>query len=183
MADEQNDDINIDEGDESSQASSPRGGFLNPFIIRILTIVALFLAMFIMTVVVSLVVFRCSSSGPGRTTSAPMVDTDITRAPVEHLEYLMIEEPFRQRLIDGKMIQLELSIGYKPGNKKLQQELTQIVPEIRDIIIKHLSHMKAEELSHENALDELEEALIKQINRIINTGKIDRIFFQEYTLM
>lgn len=183
MSDEQ-DNINLDDAvDEGAQESVRKGKFLSPFIIRLLTIAAAVIFGIILMVIISMITVRCAASGSTQAGPVPYSDEGIKPARIEHLEYLQIEDPFRQRLIDGKMIQLKLSLGYKAGNKKIQQELTQIIPEIRDIIIKHLSHLKSEDFASDNALDELEEAFIKQVNRIINNGKVERIFFQEYTLM
>jgi len=63
--------------------------------------------------------------------------------------------------------------------------LSQIKPEIRDIIIKHLSRLKSDYFVDKEgaSLDKLEEDILKQVNRIVNDGKIDRMLFQEYTLM
>ena len=77
----------------------------------------------------------------------------------------------------------KIALGYKPRDKKLSIELSQKQSELRDIIIKHLSRLRSEYFLSETALDNLQEDLLKQINRIINVGKVERIYFQEYTLM
>lgn len=171
----------VDEEDQESFEQPKKKGFsLSPFIVKLLSLVAAVIGVIIVSVLTVLIMTRCAIPSGGA--SAP--DSDIPkRIKKLHLEYLKIEEPFRQQLIDGRMIQLKLSLGYKAKDKKVQQELTQVIPEIRDIIIKHLSRIKSEYFQDEHALDRLEEDLLKQINRILNEGKVEKIFFQEYTLM
>jgi flagellar basal body-associated protein FliL len=179
MSDER-DDMNMPEDGEGGQTTAKKGGFLSPFIIKIISIAAAAIGVIILSTVVTLIVSSLSKSSSG--TSAPDVD-DIKRTEVEHLEYLAFDSAFRQQLIDGRMIQLKISLGYKPKDKALQTELSQIIPEMRDIVIKQLSRLKSDYFNDENALDRLEEDLLKQINRIVNSGKVERIYFQEYTLM
>ncbi|HOV12682.1 MAG TPA: flagellar basal body-associated FliL family protein [Spirochaetota bacterium] len=183
MADDKEDDIV--EGEEGSdlgaQTQAKKGGFLSPFLVKILGIAAMVIAMIIVATIVSIIVINIAKPSSGGS-SLPDVE-DIKRTSVTHLEYLKFEDAFRQQLVDGRMIQLKIALGYKPKDKPLQTELSQIIPELRDIIIKQLSRLRSEYFADENALDRLEEDLLKQINRIVNTGKVERIYFQEYTLM
>ena len=170
----------IEEGDESSQPQIKKGGFLSPFIIRVLYIVASVIGIIIVCVLVFIVMSRCVV--PTGASTIPDGDT-IVRVNKAHLEYMKIDDPFRQQLLDGRMIQLKVSLGFKSGDKKIQTELTQVIPVIRDVIIKHLSRLKSDYFADENALDRLEEDLLKQINRILNEGKVERVYYLEYTLM
>ncbi len=183
MADDKDDDIvdGEDGGDLGAQSPAKKGGLLSPFIVKILGIAALFISIVIIATIVSIIVINVAKPSSGGA-NLPNVD-DIKRSAVTHLEYLKFEDAFRQQLIDGRMIQLKIALGYKPKDKTLQTELTQIIPEIRDIIIKQLSRLRSDYFADENALDRLEEDLLKQVNRIVNTGKVERIYFQEYTLM
>ena len=187
MADEQNFDDDIDIEDSVSETSKKKGSFLSPFLVRILMIVALVVAMIIIAVVVSAIVFKVVGSRSPQVRPDSWMDDQIVKTKTIHYEYLELEDPFRQQLMDGKMIQLKITLAYKAKDKALQQELSQIKPEIRDIIIKHLSHLKSEDFvdakSGGSALEKLEMDFLKQINRILNTGRVERILFQEYTLM
>ena len=148
-------------------------------------IIALLIAMSLISIIAVIIGLNVSKSSDVKTIPREW-EMDVTRPKTEHLEYIALEDPFRQQLLDGKMIQLKITLGYRAGDKKLQQEISQIKPEIRDIIIKHLSHLKSDYFVDEtsgSALEKLEEDFLKQINRILNTGKVDRILFQEYTLM
>ncbi|MCU0822489.1 MAG: flagellar basal body-associated FliL family protein [Spirochaetes bacterium] len=185
MSDEP-DNIELDESEEGAapEASGGKKGgkFLSPFIIKMLTFAIGGILVTIWIVILFMVLIRCTSSPQPTSSNVPQTQ-QITRQAVEHLEYHNIEDAFRQRLIDDSMVQIKISLGFKEGNKKIGQELSSANAEIRDVIIKQLSHMKGEDFKKPNALDELEEALVKQINRLLNTGKIERVFFQEYTLM
>lgn len=182
MADEQE---NIDAGvDDDVAVQSPSGGkkgFINPFIIKVLTGVLVFIVLVVMMFIVSIIVMQTGRQSTGGA-SRPVVE-DVREQKKEHLEYFELEDPFRQQLRDGTMIQLQLAIGFTAGDKKIQAELTQNQPEVRDIIIKSLSRLKSDYFQNENPLDKLEEDLIKQINKILNSGRVQRIFFLEYTLM
>lgn len=180
MADDKKNINTIDNEESEGIAQPQKKAFLSPFIIKILTLVAGGIGVIIISVLTFIIMARCVVPSGGA--SAPDTDTPKREKRI-HLEYLKIEEPFRQQLIDGRMIQLKLSLGYKAKDKKVQQELTQVIPEIRDIIIKHLSRLKSDYFQDEHALDRLEEDLLKQINRILNEGKAEKIFFLEYTLM
>ncbi len=180
MADTENAEYEENEGAEEQQ-SSKKGFSVSPFLIKILGIIAAAVGVIVICVIVVIVMLKVMVP-TGGSTNVPQGDT-ITRVKREHHEYLKIDEAFRQQLIDGKMIQVKISLGYKAGDKKTQQELSQIIPEIRDIVIKHLGRLKGEYFNDENALDKLEEDLLKQINRVLNSGKVEKIYFQEYTLM
>ncbi|HOJ63114.1 MAG TPA: flagellar basal body-associated FliL family protein [Spirochaetota bacterium] len=182
MADNKKNINTIEEEEEQEGAAQPqkKGAFLSPFLVKILSLVAAGIGVIIISVLTVLIMTRCAIPSGGATSP----DTDVPKREKRiHLEYLKIDDPFRQQLIDGRMIQLKLSLGYKAKDKKVQQELTQVIPEIRDIIIKHLSRLKSDYFQDEHALDRLEEDLLKQINRILNEGKVEKIFFLEYTLM
>jgi len=183
MADEEKKDINVDEEDGESTAAAPqkKGGFLSPFLVRILTIAASVIGMVIIATVVAIVVVgagKQSSGGAG----APEVE-GVKRHEVEHFEHLKIESAFRQQLSDGKMIQLKIALGFKGKDKRLIAELGEITPEIRDIVIRQLTKLNSEYFAEETGLEKLEEDLLKQINRVVNNGKIEKIYFEEYTLM
>jgi flagellar basal body-associated protein FliL len=177
------DNINVDdeEGESASATPQKKGGLLSPFLIKILSIVALVIGMFVVSFVVAIIVFRAgkpTSGGAG----APEVE-NIKRAEVEHYEHMKIEDSFRQQLSDGKMIQLKIALGFKGKDKRLVAELGSITPEIRDIVIRQLTKLNSEYFAEDNALEKLEEDLLKQINRIVNNGKIEKIYFEEFTLM
>lgn len=183
MSDEKND-LDMEQGDEGvSSSSGKKGNFLNPFIIKMLSGVAVVIGIVILVVIVSLLTIRCSGGGTGGAGRPDDGVVDIRRQRVIHPETLSLDKPFRQQLRDGTMIQLNISLGFRPNNKKLQMELTQNIPQVRDIIIKTLARLDSDYFKDPDALGKLQEDLIKQLNRMLNDGEIERIFFEEYTLM
>ena len=176
MADSEN--FDKEEGEEL-QEPQKKGFSVSPFLIKILGIVAAVIGIIIICVIVVIVMSHFMQPAGGSVAQGEQ----ITKVKREHYEYLNIDDPFRQQLMDGKMVQLKISLGYKSGDKKTQNELSQIIPEVRDIVIKHLGRLRGEYFTDENALDRLEEDLLKQINRVLNNGKVEKIFFQEYTLI
>lgn len=189
MADEQQAQPSIEEQgldiEEAGEAPRKKGPILSPFIIRILLIIALVISIIFISIIVYTVFRGIEKSYGPQIRRDIWGEEDIVRPPTEHLDYLDLDEPFRQRLLDGKMLQLKIILGYKAADKKLQAEISKIKPEIRDIIIRQLSHLKSDYFVDESgsSLEKLEEDFLKQINRIINSGKIDRIYFQEFTLI
>ncbi|MBO5288221.1 MAG: flagellar basal body-associated FliL family protein [Spirochaetales bacterium] len=182
MSDEKDDNLNnMDDTDGGGMESKKRG--LNPFIIKILSGVAGIVLLITLVVVVCLLVVKCSTTGTGGTGTPDNGLTDIRKPHVEHPAILAMDTPFRQQLRDGKMIQVDIALAYAEKNKKLQTELTQNKAQIRDIVIKTLSKLEANYFSDVDPLSKLEDDLIKQINRMLNEGEIEGIFFQEYTLM
>ena len=184
MSDEQNiaeDELDLD---DSSEVTRKKGSFLSPLIVRILLIASLLIVVVVLTIVVVMVMFSVMQP-TGAKARPDDWGEGITRPPAMHLDYLVLEDPFRQQLLDGRMIQLKITLGYKTKDKKLQQEISQIKPEIRDIVIKHLSRLNSSYFTDKTgtSLEKLEEDFLKQINRILNNGKVERILFQEYTLM
>lgn len=182
MSDDRNDDLNIDDSDDGVK-SSKKKSFLNPFLIKILSGVAGIIAILVLMFIVALVTVKCSSAGTGGTGRPDSGLSDIRKPKVEHPMTFDLEKPFRQQLRDGKMIQMNIALAFQARNKKLQMELTQNIPQIRDIIIKTLSRLDSNYFKDGDALGKLQEDLIKQINRMLNEGEIDAIYFQEYTLM
>ncbi len=176
------DDLNMDDGDEVVKTGKKRGG-LNPFIIKVLSGAAGIVMLTVLMVVVSLVTVKCSSTGASGTSRPDVGITDIRKPKIEHPMTFNLEDPFRQQLHDGKMIQMSITLAFQAKNKKLQMELTQNIPQLRDIIIKTLSKLDSDYFKDTDPLGKFEEDLIKQINRILNEGEIDAIYFQEYTLM
>jgi len=174
----------LDLEDSAAAAPQKKGPLLSPLIIRILLFFALVILIILISIVV-VIVFGKVASPQGAKGYPDEWSEDIKRPKAVHLEYLSLEDPFRQQLLDGKMIQLKIDIGYKALDKNLQQELSAIKPEIRDIVIKHLSGLRSDYFTDTTgtSLEKLEEDLLKQINRILNNGKVERILFQEYTLM
>lgn len=183
MSDDRADSIDMEQSDDIVSSSSKKGSFLNPLLIKVLGAVATVVFLVILMVVISMLVVKCSGAATGGASSPDGGVVDIRRQKVEHPETLPLEKPFRQQLKDGKMIQLSIHLAFKPGNKKLQMELTQNIPQIRDIIIKTLSRIDSDYFKDGDALDKLQEDLLKQVNRMLNDGEVERIFFQEYTLM
>ena len=167
MSDEKSDNLDMEQSDDGGVSSgSKKGSFLNPFIIKVLSGVAAIIGIVVLVVIVSLLTIRCSSGGTGGAGRPDDGIVDIRRQKVTHPETLPLDKPFRQQLKDGKMIQL-----------------TQNIPQIRDIIIKTLSRLDSDYFKDEDSLDKLQEDLLKQLNRMLNDGEVERIFFKEYTLM
>lgn len=169
--------------EESTEVPQKKGPFLSPLIVRILLIISALIVVALIAIIVFIVGSKIAT--PVGITRLDEWGEEISRPKTMHLEYIVLEDPFRQQLLDGKMIQLKINLGYKAQDKKLQQEITAVIPEIRDIIIKQLSRMRSDEFTDASgtSLEKLEDSFLKQINRILNNGKVERIFFQEFTLM
>lgn len=98
--------------------------------------------------------------------------------------YMECGEPMVINLADegGKRyIKVKVNIGYDEKNKKLEEELTIKQTVIRDAIIFHFTNLKSEDVKNQDEV-EMKEELMISINNTLEEGKIEGIYFDEYTV-
>jgi flagellar protein FliL len=61
-------------------------------------------------------------------------------------------------------------------------EMTQRLPQLRDIILMHLSSKNLDEIRSVEGKIELKNALIKRINQVLKQGKIRNIYFTQFVI-
>ena len=61
-------------------------------------------------------------------------------------------------------------------------ELTNRLPQLRDIVLLHLSSKSLEEIQNVDGKIELKNALIKRINQVLKQGKIRNLYFTQFVI-
>lgn len=102
--------------------------------------------------------------------------------PLEDEKTFSLEE-FKLNLADengSTYIQTTIYVGYKK-NSKLEAELEEKKPIMRDTINKVMRGKKSSDLSVKGT-EELKELLIKSINPLLEKGKIDNIYYDKFIM-
>lgn len=103
--------------------------------------------------------------------------------PPPPLEVYNFADDFRVNTADKEeshFIKLKLSLGFEQGNKALSAELSQRVPQIRNIVNLILAGKTKEQLSTIEGQLELREEIKASINHILSEGKIEEVYFNEF---
>ncbi|MBZ4663090.1 MAG: fliL [Caloramator sp.] len=79
---------------------------------------------------------------------------------------------------DKTYIRIAISLAYDKKNKKLDKELPNKVPAIRDVIIEILRKKKTADFNSNN-IDNIKKELIKAINNNLTNGEIINIYIQD----
>ena len=75
-------------------------------------------------------------------------------------------------------IVLELDSGEKTG-----EEVSKRIPQIRDLIINVLASKTKEKIIEKEGKDQVRSEIINNINRLMTTGKIRNIYFQDFIIL
>lgn len=169
---------------EAQSVEQKREGLFGPLLIRILQIALAIIGVIfisVATVIISTRVLIPEKRGIDRTPTTQL--EEIVKEPP--LDYFHLDNTFRQRLLDREQhfVSIKISLGFRKGEKQILTELSDRETEIRDIVIRHLSKLDFSYFNDTNALDNLRNDLIKQINNRLINGKILNIYFSDYTLM
>lgn len=77
---------------------------------------------------------------------------------------------------------LAISIAFEAKSTSVENELDDKKVVVKDAVLALLSEHTAEELSDPGQRDELKDELLKETNRILNSGTVDRLYFTEFVL-
>lgn len=83
---------------------------------------------------------------------------------------------------EAHFVRLRVNLAYDGKNKKLAQELSQRVEQLRDIIIRVLNSKEKQDIDEPIEKEELKEELKKQINNILSSGEIEDIYYDEFVI-
>lgn len=86
-----------------------------------------------------------------------------------------LNEPGGKRYLKSK-IELEFVDG------AVKQELDSRLPQLRDVILMHLSSKTLDEIQSVDGKIELKNALIKRINQVLKQGKIRNLYFTQFVI-
>ncbi|MGC8765831.1 MAG: flagellar basal body-associated FliL family protein [Brevinematia bacterium] len=83
---------------------------------------------------------------------------------------------------EAHFVRLRVNLAYDGKNKKLAQELSQRIEQIRDIIIRVLNSKEKQDIDEPIEKEELKEEIKKQINNILSSGEIEDIYYDEFVI-
>lgn len=102
------------------------------------------------------------------------------QSDVSTKEYLFTTGEITANLSDPQnrsYIKINIYLGY--NYQKLQTELTDKTPQIRDAMLDILRSKKASDLNSQKSIDKMKDELISRINSILTTGKITSVYFSD----
>lgn len=79
-------------------------------------------------------------------------------------------------------VRMKMSIGYERNNLLLQTELSEKRMQIFDLIMLTLNGKKKNDLDTAQKKQDLKDELIKKINALLTNGKIDDIYYKEFSV-
>jgi flagellar FliL protein len=77
---------------------------------------------------------------------------------------------------------LKVKVNLELEDEALQEEVTQKIPVIRDIVIRIASSKNLEEISTENGKNKFKDQIVSEINRNLQDGKINNVFFTDFVI-
>jgi len=164
--------------DERSEGEARGGGFLPNLVIRVLKWTAIGVVIVIVSAATAFFAYRLISRGTV-TRDLGAVSPDYEGRPEALATFTEVEQIRGQTADETQRIfSLRINIGYEENNLKVQTELVKRRWEIQDLVLRFISQKSATELSPGN-YSALQEELKQQINRVMTSGRIQRVFFRE----
>lgn len=182
------DDFNFgdDEGGgegEGGQAESSGGGglkrFLSGTILKVLMYVAAGIAVFIIALFAGKM-----GGGSAAKDDAYAQDQKALEQKAPPLATFELKE-FKSNTADvdtTHSIRMKLSLGYEKNNLLLQTELSERRKQIFDLIMLTLNKKRKEDLDSAQKKQDLKDELIKLINGLLQNGKIDDVYYEEFSV-
>lgn len=112
-----------------------------------------------------------SDQQTSKVTTEPDVGQTFTMDPF----VVNLNEPGGKRYLKSK-IELEYV------DDKVRQELELRLPQLRDVILMHLSSMAFDDIQGADGKIELKNALITRINQVLKQGKIRNLYFTQFVI-
>lgn len=83
---------------------------------------------------------------------------------------------------DGGERYLKVNITLEASDKKVQEEITTRVPQIRDRLISILSSKTKEKIDQKEGKELIRREIIRSINSILSSGKIKNVYYQDFVI-
>lgn len=173
----------LDEDESTSPVDEPesgkRVGFLPAIVLKVLKWVAIVVAILILVIVVVVITVRALVGETTAYTGVVPMSEDVQPVP-ETLAFFTNLGQIRGQTNDAQPASFvaDVALGYEMGNNTLAAEITTRSTRIYNIVLVYLSKKTANELHPKNA-EKLQEELLREINRIMSTGKIKAVLFKE----
>jgi flagellar FliL protein len=119
---------------------------------------------------------RTGSDGiPGKKTTETSAELGVGRMFQLQPFVVNLSDPGGKRYLKS-LIELEFT------EDSVQKELNARLPQLRDLILLHLSSKTIEEVQSVDGKIELKNSLITRINQVLRTGKITNIYFTQFVI-
>ncbi len=183
MSDEQQD-LNLEDvGAGAEDAAGPRrGGVFSGLLLTVLKWAAIGVGVIIL--VVTTVVITMNIRDQGRSSQGLAAVSPDYQDKAEPLSYTDTIEQIRGQTADETpaIFLLKISLGYDLNDKTIGTEIGQRNREIQDLLLKLVSTKTVAELSPQR-YDALQTEMMNQINRILQSGKVKRVTFREFSVV
>jgi flagellar FliL protein len=174
----------LDEEESSGgQAEEPEGGkrvgFLPAIVLKVLKWVAIVVAILILVIVVVVITVKALVGESSAYTGAVPMSENVQPVP-ETLAFYSNLGQIRGQTNDsppGSFV-ADIALGYELGNNTLATEISTRSTRIHNIILIYLSKKTMSDLHPKNA-EKLQEELLREINRIMSSGKIKAVLINE----
>ncbi|MBN2352023.1 MAG: flagellar basal body-associated FliL family protein [Spirochaetales bacterium] len=165
------------QGDEAEVGK--RVGLFPSLLLKILKWVAIVIAFILLTVLVTVLMWRALVGNSTAISNVPAAPEDIIAAPM-NLIYFKNVGQIRGQTSDVPPASFIASIelGYDAGNNSLTAEINEKASLIHNRVLIYLSKKSWSELHPKNA-EKLQNELEREINRLLRTGKIQQVIFDE----
>jgi flagellar protein FliL len=101
--------------------------------------------------------------------------TEASEPTAEELDKLMVEtDEITTNLADKSYVKIKFKI--QADNKDAKKELEKRLFQVNNLIIYEISNMKTEQLSGQKGLISLENTLKTEINKVMQDGKVVRVY-------
>jgi len=77
---------------------------------------------------------------------------------------------------------LKVSTGLEFTEKKLEQEIGERMPELRDVLIGHLSSHMVEDMVHREGREVVKQQVLDDFNQTLQAGKLINIYFSDFVV-
>ncbi|HPH02673.1 MAG TPA: flagellar basal body-associated FliL family protein [Spirochaetota bacterium] len=182
------DDFNFgdDEGGEGegAQAEAASGGgglkrFLSGTILKVLMYVAAGIAVFI----IALFAGKMGASGKSDEAKYAQAQKEMEQKAPPLATFELKEFMSNTADVDTThFVRMKLSLGYEKNNLLLQTELSERRMQIFDLIMLTLNGKRKEDLDSAQKKQDLKDELIKKINGLLQNGKIQDIYYAEFSV-
>jgi flagellar basal body-associated protein FliL len=156
-----------------------RVGIFPSLLLKILKWVAIVVAILILVIVVVVIMVRALVGDATAYTNVPSTSQEVETAP-QNLQYFKAVGQVRGQTSDNPPLSFiaDVQLGYAQGNNALTAEINDKASLIHNRVLIYLSKKTASELHLKNA-EKLQNELEREINRLLRTGKIQQVLFNE----
>ena len=173
--------LDEEQAGQQEEEAGKKVGFLPALLLKVLKWVAIVVAILVLVIVVTVITVKVLEGESKRYVDNLAMSEDIRPIP-ENLAFFTNLGQIRGQTNDVPPASFvaEVALGYEQGNNTVAAEITSRSTRIYNIILIYLSKKSVAELHPKNA-EKLQEELLREVNRVMTSGKIKAVLFKELT--